>query len=138
MAEAATIEKVRAGIIQAFETATERCPTNEDIIARSEVSSASFYRVLEQHEEVKLLLDTARLGYGIGAGADDPIASKPHKAVQELRSVIAALVEANHQLEEQLDRKDKELERLAAQVPDGRVTSIRQSRATRPSGYDSS
>ena len=124
MARETTVMAVRDAIVGAFADADEQPPTNEEIIARSGVSSASYYRVLTQHPDVKEVLDLGMRAYDMGKAADS-VADNPHGAVRQLRDVIAALVQSNEQLREQLDRQQRELEVLREAAPASNVRTLR-------------
>lgn len=123
MAREKTVAAVRDAIVAAFAEADDEPPTNETIIARSGVSSASYYRVLTQHPEVKELLDVGLHAYDLGR-ATDAVAENPHRAVRQLRDVVAALVQMNEQLREQLDKQQRELERLRESAPASNVRPL--------------
>lgn len=130
MARPKSVEGVRDAIKRTFSEHHDREPTNEEIIAAAGVSSATYYRVLDQHEDVKALLESARTGYRLVTRGDDPIAQRPHAAVSELREVVAALVHTNEELRREIERKDRELRRLNRQLEDGTVTPLRTHRRT--------
>ena len=124
MASPKSVQKVREAIEVAFESATDDPPTNQDIFAIAGCSSATFYRVLEQHEDVAAMLDAKRYRFGIEKQPEDPISKNPHGAIKELRQVIAALVQVNAQLRERIAKQERNIERLLEQIPGDEVTHI--------------
>lgn len=124
MASPKSVQKVRDAIETAFERATDEAPTNQEIFALAGCSSATFYRVLEQHDDVQAMLDAKRYRFGIEKQPEDPISKNPHGAIKELRQVIAALVQVNAQLRERIDKQDREIERLLEQIPGDEVTHL--------------
>lgn len=115
---------MREAIETAFDRATDEVPTNKEIFAIAGCSSATFYRVLEQHEDVAALLDAKRYRFGIEKQPEDPISKNPHGAIKELRQVIAALVQVNAQLREHIDKQERDIERLLEQIPGDEVTHL--------------
>lgn len=124
MASPKTVQKVRDAIEAAFQRATDELPTNQEIFALAGCSSATFYRVLEQHDDVAAMLDAKRYRFGIEHQDEDPISKNPHNAIKELRQVIAALVQVNAQLRERIAKQERDIERLLEQIPGDEVTHI--------------
>jgi hypothetical protein len=114
VAREATVRQVREAIRRGFADATGDPPTNQELIESAGVAPATFYRVLQQHEDVALLLDGARTGHELGrrSGAAAPD-GELDQVVAELREVIAVLVHDNRQLRR----------RLAALDPGGATTT---------------
>jgi hypothetical protein len=115
MARAANVEGVIAGIVDAYRRAKDTEPAAQDLIAASGVSSATYYRVLEQHPEAQAALAAGRAGFAAASGSadepepEDPIKKDPHGAVRELRKVIANLALA-------VEERDQRIRRLEGQL----------------------
>lgn len=98
MASRDSVEAVKAGIGAVYANRSEpKRATRGEIIAAAQVSQKTFYRVLENHPEVRELLDYVESAFlsrptQIELAESDPVKRNPHGAVDELLAVVASLV----------------------------------------------
>lgn len=121
MARQENVEAALAGIAKAYRDAGERSPTKGAIIAAGGLTHRTFYRILDEHPEVRKAIEIAETARGnrpAETSADtDPIDANPRAAVIELLDTITSLtvvIEAQKQRLEELEDQLADLRRNTA------------------------
>lgn len=95
MARPENVEAALAGIARAYGESVDRSPSKGAMLAAAGLTHRTFYRVLNEHPEVRAAIDIAETARGnrpVPTGAEmDPVDANPRAAVTELLHTITSL-----------------------------------------------
>lgn len=99
MARQENVDAVVAAIVTVYRNAGSKRPAKAEIVAESGVAHKTFYRILNEHPEVKHQIELAEAVFDRRPNLDnadaaiDPLKANPVAAISELLDTIAKLTE---------------------------------------------